>query len=72
MKQDYAGIGSQKTTRKGTKANHPLGRLVSVTNEIEIRRLRYAQAYLLVDSGDWRFCPKKFKLEPVVEVKDGD
>lgn len=67
MKQDYAGNGDRKVTKKGTKANHPMGRLVNVTNGTEIRRIRFAQAYLLVDSGTgWNFCPKKFKLEPVV------
>jgi hypothetical protein len=68
MKQDYAGNGDRKVTKKGTKANQPMGRLVNVTNGIEIRRIRFAQAYLLVDSGKWQFCEKKFKLEPVVEV----
>ena len=58
--KDDAGKG----TRKGTKANHPLGRLVNVTNGLEIRRIKFTQAYLLVDSNTgWKFCPKKFKLE---------
>jgi hypothetical protein len=68
MSKDYAGNGDRKATKKGTKANHPMGRLVNVTNGKEIRRVRFAQAYLLVDSGEWQFCPKKYKLEPVVEV----
>jgi hypothetical protein len=60
MSNDFAG----KVTRKGVKANHPLGRLVNVTNGIEIRRITFAVAYKLVDSHTgWKFCPKKFKLE---------
>ena len=64
MKAETAG----SKTRKGVHSTHPMGRLVNVTNGIEIRRLRFAQAYILVDSGGWRFCPKHFKLESTEEV----
>ena len=56
---EYAGQG----TRKGVKANHPLGRLVNVTNGKEIKRIRWIKANELVKTGDWMFCTKKFKLE---------
>jgi hypothetical protein len=57
---DFAGKG----TRKGTKANHPLGRLVNITDGVTIRRIRWSDASKIVNSGTgWRFCPKKFKLE---------
>ena len=57
---DFAG----KSTRKGVKANHPLGRLVNITNGIEIKRIRWIKAQEYVNSGKgWKFCPKKFKLE---------
>lgn len=60
MTNDFAGRG----TRRGVKANHPIGRLVNVTNGIEIKRIRWIKAQELVNSGEgWRFCPKKFKLE---------
>jgi hypothetical protein len=64
MSNDFAGRG----TSKGVKANHPLGRLVNVTNGIEIKRIRWQLANALVNSevgrrGGWNFCPKKFKLE---------
>ena len=57
---DFAG----RNTRKNVKANHPLGHLVNITNDVEIRRIRWIKAQELVSSGTvWRFCPKKFKLE---------
>lgn len=57
---DFAG----KVTRKGVKANRPLGRLVNITNGTEIKRVRLDVAYKTVNAGTgWKFCPKKFRLE---------
>lgn len=59
MKAETAG----SKTHKGTKANHPLGRLVNVTNGLEIKRVRHAVAQEMVNAGKgWNFCPKKFVL----------
>lgn len=54
---------SGSKTRKGVKPNHPLGRLVNITNGIEIKRIRWIKAQEYVGSGGgWKFCPKRFKL----------
>lgn len=55
--------GSRKHTRRGTKANHAGEKLVNVTNDIEVKRVRRSVAAQLVATGEYRYCPKKFRVE---------
>lgn len=55
--------GKQKGgTRKGVHPTPLQEKLVNVTNDQEIRRVRRSIAENLVKTGEWRYCPKKFKL----------
>lgn len=60
------GGRSQRKTRKSVKANHPGEKLVTITNDTTaVERVRVSVARALVATGQWRYCPKKFKLETV-------
>lgn len=54
--------GTKRGTRKGVKANHPGIKLINVTNGEDVKRIPRPIAEELVSSGDWKFCPKRFKL----------
>lgn len=55
------GDGSRKGTRKGVKANHAGEKLVNVTDGVDVKRVRRSVALAMVNTGSWRYCPKKFK-----------
>jgi len=57
------GQSGGRGTRKGVKANHPGIKLVCITDDERVKRIRRDVAETLVSSGTWRYCPKKFKLE---------
>ena len=62
----YFGEGNvRKGTRKGVKANHPGEKLVNVTNGEKIERITRKLAAQRVATGQWKHCPKKFKLETI-------
>lgn len=50
------------TTLKVVKSKY---RLVNVTNDIAIKRVRHDVATRMVATGEWRFCPKKFVIQAV-------
>lgn len=54
--------GSGSHTRKGTKANHPSIKLITVTNGDEIKRIPRNVADILVKSSGWSYCPKRFVI----------
>lgn len=52
-----------QTTRKGVKANHSSSGLVNVTNGEVVNRVSRLIAAQRVASGEWKYCPKKFKIK---------
>jgi hypothetical protein len=54
--------GGGRRTRKGTRANHPGVKLITVTDGIQVKRIPKTIAIDLVATGNWKYCPKKFKI----------